>query len=124
MYKTNLQLKPPNLLVISVILLVSLLFFELNKLSSNTNSKIKNHSNNELKCKNEITDKNKTINKYVAISVNLDSDLDFYMFYLPILCMSWRSLLNFEPVCIFFYYRFHKLIPRLLLVDYVTNNFN
>lgn len=102
MYKTNLQLKPPNLLVISVILLVSLLFFELNKLSSNTNSKIKDLSNNELKCKNEIIENNKTINKYVAISVNLDSDLDFYMFYLPILCMSWRSLLNFEPVCIFF----------------------
>ena len=102
MYKTNLQLKPPNLLVISVILLVSLLFFELNKLSSNT--KIKNHSNNELICKNEMIEKNKTINKYVAISVNLDSDLDFYMFYLPILCMSWRSLLNFEPVSIFYFF--------------------
>lgn len=35
--------------------------------------------------------------RYAVISLDLDTDLDFYLFYLPITCMSWR-LINFEPI--------------------------
>jgi hypothetical protein len=34
---------------------------------------------------------------YVVISIDLDTNLDFYLFYLPITCLSWR-LINFEPI--------------------------
>jgi len=34
---------------------------------------------------------------YAVISVDLDTDLDFYYFYLPITCLSWR-LINYEPI--------------------------
>ncbi len=35
--------------------------------------------------------------RYAVISLDLDTNLDFYLFYLPITCMSWR-LINFEPI--------------------------
>lgn len=41
---------------------------------------------------------NKTRGKYVVMSINLDTNLDFYSFYLPIICLSWRKLVNFEPI--------------------------
>ena len=34
---------------------------------------------------------------YAVISIDLDTNLDFYLFYLPITCLSWR-LINFEPI--------------------------
>ena len=39
--------------------------------------------------------KNKTL--YAVLSVDLDTELDFYYFYLPITCLSWR-LINYEPI--------------------------
>lgn len=39
------------------------------------------------------------IKAYAAISVNLDTNLDFYLFYLPITCLSWR-LVDYEPIII------------------------
>ena len=43
----------------------------------------------------------KTINsgRYAVISIDLDTNLDFYLFYLPITAMSWR-LIDFEPLII------------------------
>lgn len=41
----------------------------------------------------------KIINKYVAISSNLDIAKDFYMFYLPVTCQAWRRV-GFEPIVI------------------------
>lgn len=41
---------------------------------------------------------NTNVRKFVVMSVNLDSNLDFYLFYLPIICLSWRKLVDFEPV--------------------------
>ncbi len=35
--------------------------------------------------------------RYAVISIDLDTNLDFYLFYLPITCLSWR-LINFEPL--------------------------
>ncbi len=35
--------------------------------------------------------------RYAVISLDLDTNLEFYLFYLPITCMSWR-LINFEPI--------------------------
>ena len=34
---------------------------------------------------------------YAAISIDLDTNREFYIFYLPITCLSWR-LVNFEPI--------------------------
>ena len=34
---------------------------------------------------------------FAVISVNLDTDSDYYLFYLPIVCMSWR-IVGFEPI--------------------------
>ena len=34
---------------------------------------------------------------YAAISIDLDTELEFYLFYLPITCLSWR-VVNFEPI--------------------------
>ena len=35
--------------------------------------------------------------RYAVISINLDTNLDFYVFYLPITCLTWR-LIDFEPI--------------------------
>lgn len=53
------------------------------------------------KCQN----KKPTNKTYVAISVNLDASLDFYPFYLPIICTCWRQLLGFEPIVLGVYNR-------------------
>jgi hypothetical protein len=34
---------------------------------------------------------------YAAISIDLDTNREFYVFYLPITCLSWR-IVNFEPI--------------------------
>jgi len=36
---------------------------------------------------------------YVVLSIDLDTSLDYQLFYLPIVCLSWR-LVNFEPIVI------------------------
>lgn len=40
--------------------------------------------------------------RHAVISVDLDTDLDFYLFYLPITCLSWR-LIGFEPLILAIY---------------------
>jgi len=37
------------------------------------------------------------IRRYAIVSVNLDTESDYYLFYLPIVCMSWRKI-GFEPI--------------------------
>ncbi len=39
---------------------------------------------------------------FAILSVNLDTNLDFYVFYLPMVCLSWR-LVNYEPIIIAVY---------------------
>lgn len=39
---------------------------------------------------------------FAILSVNLDTNLDFYAFYLPMVCLSWR-LINYEPIIIAVY---------------------
>lgn len=42
----------------------------------------------------------KSSNKtFAIISINLDTNLEFYLFYLPMTCLSWR-LINYEPIII------------------------
>jgi hypothetical protein len=45
---------------------------------------------------------NETIKAYAIMSVNFNTDLYFYFFYLPIVCLSWR-LINYEPIVISVY---------------------
>ena len=35
--------------------------------------------------------------RFAVISIDFETKLDFYLFYLPITCLSWR-LINFEPI--------------------------
>ena len=62
-------------------------------LFKNFNSNLNKQSYSECK-----PNRNKTSKTFVVMSVNLDSNLDFYLFYLPIICSSWRKLVNFEPI--------------------------
>jgi len=48
------------------------------------------------------TNDNETIKAYAVMSVNFNTDLYFYFFYLPIVCLSWR-LINYEPIIISVY---------------------
>ena len=48
---------------------------------------------------NNPTNPKKTLQRYVAISTSLEIEKDFYMFYLPMTCESWRRI-GFEPIII------------------------
>ena len=57
--------------------------------------------NNKSNHKNEADEHAfKSPNKtFAIISINLDTNLEFYLFYLPMTCLSWR-LVNYEPIII------------------------
>ena len=59
----------------------------------NVNVKYVNNNNNNNKSNTE------SFGKYVAISTSLEFEKDFYMFYLPMTCESWRRI-GFEPIII------------------------
>lgn len=54
---------------------------------------------NNIQTINENFKSTKSYRKYVAISTSLEFEKDFYLFYLPMTCESWRRI-GFEPIII------------------------
>ena len=59
--------------------------------------------------------------KYVAISTSLEFEKDFYMFYLPVTCQSWRRI-GYEPIIIIVINDFNAPFLDLLPYNYYNES--
>ena len=83
--------------LISFLIIIALLEYKnniLNYENNITNSKSNNY--NKIDVTQNLKAK-ETVKKYSVISINLDTKLEWYILYLPMVCLSWRKL-GFEPI--------------------------
>ncbi len=109
------MLKKNKFIIIVALLSVLLLFFKIFKIENYLQDNI--HMGQLYK---NLISKN-VANRHVILSTNLDNEnLDFYYFYLPITCASWRRI-NYEPIVILISSDFNNLSPQsLLTLKYLT----